>query len=192
MGILLLTSAGFKNPRIGAEFLSLVARPADSVRVLMIPTAAITDEQRKYVEISRDELLGIGVQEENIVQIPPGEPVYYDPMMDFHALYVCGGDTEHLLKEIMKTGFDMRIRRFLGEGGVYVGISAGSIVAGPRVGNLEGLKLVDTIIVPHYSDENAERRARVETFRAETSDPVVPLTDNQALLIQQGQSTIIE
>lgn len=192
MGALLLTSAGFKNPRIGAEFLRLVARPADCARVLMIPTAAITDEQWKYVEISEAELLGMGIQKENIVQIPPGEPVYYDPMKDFHALYVCGGDTEHLLKEIMKTGFDKRIREFLDEGGVYVGVSAGSIVAGPRVGNQEGLKFVDTIIVPHYSDENAERRARVEMLRAETSDPVVPLTDNQALLIREGQPLIIE
>lgn len=192
MGTLLLTSAGFKNPRIGTEFLRLVARSASSVRVLMIPTAAITDEQRKYVEISKAELLDMGIQEENMMQIPLGEPAYYAPMADSHALYVCGGDTPHLLKEIVRTGFDKQIRRFLDEGGVYVGVSAGSIVAGPRVEDQEGLKLVNTIIVPHYSDENIERRARVETFRAQSNNPVVPLTDNQALRVQEGQSAIIE
>ena len=66
---LLLTSAGFVNPKMREKFLKLVNKPASKIKVLFIPIASRTGEELHYVEKSRQELLDLGIAKENIIDV---------------------------------------------------------------------------------------------------------------------------
>ena len=93
-----------------------------------------------------------------------------------HAIYVEGGNAWYLRHHMRASGFDRILRKLCDEGAVYIGVSAGSIVAGASVqvaawkgwnettglgieivdwcdlSNLEGLNLCDSCSVfPHYT-----------------------------------------
>ena len=54
---LLLTSAGFLNSKIADKFLNLVNKPVSKIKIVFVPTAALTEEEKYYVRYSKKELL---------------------------------------------------------------------------------------------------------------------------------------
>lgn len=189
MSNLLLTSAGFENPKIGEEFLRLINKPASDIKILFIPTAAITKEQMKYVDESKFELLELGILEDNIFKFNLDYQIAYDEVKNVDAIYICGGSTLHLLNKIKEIQFDIVIKKLINDSKLYVGVSAGSIVLGPKVKDQSGLNIVDTIIMPHYCDEFHEK---LVTMRMQTEFSITPLTDSQALLVSEMKYQIIE
>lgn len=63
---LLLTSTGLSNNSIVNAFLKVVDKPVDEINIGFIPTAARTDVELQYSDMSKKELLGIGIQKSNI------------------------------------------------------------------------------------------------------------------------------
>lgn len=199
---LLLTSAGFENPRIGKEFLKLIDNEPSITKVLFIPTASRTEDELFYVEKSRQELLAVGIKEENIIAYNLDCRISDEALDEISAVYVCGGNTFYLLYKIKEVDFDTVLSGLIQNGVVYVGASAGSLLAGPDINipdrsdsndigisDFNGLNLTDTVIVPHYSNE---QRERTEKAKQNTKYPVVPLTDSQALLIVNDEITVVE
>ena len=199
---LLLTSAGFENPKIGKKFLEVIGKSAHEIRIIFIPTAAITEGEKYYVKKCEEELLGIGIKSQNIKVLDLDHSVSYGEVVDFDVIYVCGGNTFHLLDRISKTGFDKIIKRFLEEDKVYVGVSAGSILMGPNIEiaklgdkdlcgmtDFRGLRHVNSAVSPHY---NEKEREKVEEFKKKTDYPILALADNQTLLILGNKKEIIE
>jgi dipeptidase E len=83
----------------------------------------------------------------------------------FDALYMEGGNTFYLLQVMQQTGALDVVRKLVRAGKLYIGTSAGSIIAGPdvepakpldelgaapRLKNFAGLGLVDFIVFPHW------------------------------------------
>jgi peptidase E len=199
---LLLTSAGFENPRIGKEFLKLIDNEPSITKVLFIPTASRTEDELFYVEKSRQELLAVGIKEENILVYNLDYRISYEVLDEISVIYVCGGNTFYLLHKIKEVGFDAVLARLIQNGILYVGASAGSLLACPNINipdrsdsndiginDFNGLNFTDTVIVPHYSNE---QRERIEEAKQKTKYPLIPLTDNQALLIINGEIRVIE
>ncbi|MCK4259329.1 MAG: Type 1 glutamine amidotransferase-like domain-containing protein [Halanaerobiales bacterium] len=186
---LLLTSAGFENPKIGDEFIRLIGKPPSDIRVLFIPTAAINEEQLKFVEESKFELLKVGIMEDNIHTFNLDRVVTYDKVAKYDSIYVCGGNTLHLLNKIKDIKFDIILKKLIDDGKLYVGVSAGSIILGPKVRDQPGLKIIDTCIIPHYSDDFREK---LEVLKKQNEYSITPLTDMQALLIRDKNYQIIE
>ena len=58
----------------------------------------------------------------------------------YDAIYFCGGSPEYLMKRIRRVRLAAPLRQFTEEGGVYVGVSAGSIIAASNMRS--GLQLV--------------------------------------------------
>lgn len=185
---MLLSSAGFENPAIGNEFLQLAGKPPAEIRVLFIPTAAVSEEQLQGVTASRQELLDVGIQPEGIVYCPLDNGFEPEECKNFDVIYVCGGNTAHLLQKMMDSGFADFLKRAVMKGTLYVGVSAGSIVVGPRVGESEGLNLVDAAIMPHFKVSQQGKKELLESrgYR------VVPLHDNQALRVVGNVETVIQ
>lgn len=190
---LLLTSAGFENPKVGEKFVDLVGKPASKMRVIFVPTASRTKEELKYVDEAKKELLNIGVQSKNIKTLHLDHHISYGEVKEFDVIYVCGGNTFFLLSRVRETGFDKVIKQFLKEAKVYVGVSAGSILVGPNteiaipydendvgITDFSGLHLIDVIITPHYTP--AEKKT-IDKYRRQSGYKVVPLTDRQAYLV---------
>ncbi len=125
------------------------------------------------------------------------------------VLYVSGGNVFYLLQQIQQTGCADVIRNFVNKGKIYIGTSAGSIVAGPDIYptyNLDrvekapklkgyvGLGLVDVVVLPHWGSEHFKDRylnQRLEhTYNMDNK--IILLTDKQYLLVENDFYKIVE
>lgn len=202
---LFLTSAGFENPLVKKQFLKLIDKPPSEIKVIFVPTAARTRQELHYVKESKKELLSAGVRDPNIKTLKLNHKILYKEVASFDVIYVCGGNTFYLLDKVKKSGFDRVINRFVEERGLYVGVSAGSTIAGPSVEiagwgvdkdvnkigltDFAGLNLTDVAIFPHY--EKNRHKLEVERFRRKVNYTVRALTNNQALLLLNNKTKII-
>jgi len=97
----------------------------------------------------------------------------------------------------------MAIRKFLDRGGIYVGASAGSLIAGLNIEpagwqhperntdnlkDLTAMKLVPFVISTHTDDKNIDL---IRSCASKVSYPVVALTDKQAILVENGKQRIV-
>ncbi|MFA9380566.1 MAG: Type 1 glutamine amidotransferase-like domain-containing protein [Acetanaerobacterium sp.] len=192
----LLTSAGWINnidggvkENIRRRFLNMLGKKASEARVLFIPTAATYSEAKKMVGKCRDELLNAGIIPENITVYDIDNSLSADEAMIYDVIYFTGGDTEHLLRRIKDTGFDAVIKKMVYANKVYVGASAGSIIATPNIRDsldetTSGLTLVLAYISVH---QPAGTPARTDLPL-----PHIPLTDNQALAVSWDGYELVE
>lgn len=126
---ILLTSAGFENPNLQRCFLELLGKPPAEARALFIPTAAIDEDAKAVLPKCRGDLLGAGILPEHITDFNLDRPMDPDELSAYDAVYFCGGSTEHLLERVRASGFAQSLDAALERGLVYVGVSAGSIMA---------------------------------------------------------------
>ncbi len=99
----------------------------------------------------------------------------------FDAVFVSGGDSAVLCREMVRTGFDNVIAEAINNGLVYVGISAGSMYA---AGNLEdGLHIIPNPIIPHWKGNKL-----VELPKGEKE---IQLVDGQAVYIENENIRLI-
>jgi len=200
--MLILTSTGFFNKKIADVFLKELNKAPQLAKVAFVPTASRTPHELKYIESSKEELFELGIKPENLVIFNLDKKVIATDLDGFDVLYVCGGNTFYLMKKINETGFDKTIKAFVKKGGLYVGVSAGSVVAGPvikialpfdendsNLTNFDGLGLVDVIISPHYIEND---KAIIENYAKSSACKVIALTDSQALLVNGELKEIFE
>ena len=192
----LLTSAGwFKDidggvkENIRRRFLNMLGKPASEAKVLFIPTAATDDEAKKMVGKCRDELLNAGIIPENITVYDIDGSLTADEAMVYDVIYFTGGDTGHLLRRIKDTGFDATIKKMVYANKVYVGASAGSIIATPNIRDpfdeaTSGLALVHVYLSVHQPEG--------VPVRTDFPLPHIPLTDNQALAVNWDGYEVVE
>ena len=200
---LLLTSAGFENPEVGQEFLKLVGKSAEKIKIIYVPTAAWPEVDQSYVEFYKQELIRLGINKSNIKVLDVNRKIEYSEIEDFDVMFVGGGNTFYLLHQIKKFGFDKIIKKFIENGGVYTGISAGSYIVCPTIEaatwkhadrNVVGLKdltalnLVTFLITAHY-EPNLKDIIKKEINS--TKYPVKILTDKQALLVIDNEVKLI-
>ncbi|MDC2826337.1 Type 1 glutamine amidotransferase-like domain-containing protein [Rodentibacter pneumotropicus] len=133
---LFLTSylAGTKN------LLSMFLSPLKDKRVLFIPTAANVEEYTAYVDeaLSVFKHLGIDV---HVLDISQAEREYVISALEkFPCLYVSGGNTFYLLQELKKKDLIAVIKKRILENLIYIGESAGAIIASE---NIDYIQLLD-------------------------------------------------
>src|SRR3989344_4613999 len=90
-------------------------------------------------------------------------------LQDKGAVYIGGGDTDVLLKQIRSCGFEILLKQFIQEGGAYYGGSAGAIILGkdirtaeevrnrtePKLNSFQGLNILQGYsIFPHFKKSN--------------------------------------
>lgn len=192
----LLTSAGWfydidggVKENIRQRFLNMLGKPVSEAKVLFIPTAAINDEARKMAGKCRDELLHAGINPENITVYDVDGSLSADEAMTQDMIYFTGGDTGYLLRRIKDTGFDAIIKKMVYANKVYVGVSAGSVIAAPNIRDpydekAAGLALVHAYINVHQPEGTPAR--------TDLPLPYIPLTDNQALAVSWEGYEVVE
>lgn len=200
---LFLTSAGLP-PETTEAFLKLLNEKPEKTRVCFIATAADPEPDKWFVEKDRDRLLELGFKVTELDLKGENEASLNDKLKNFDVIFVEGGNTFYLLKYVKESGFDRALKPFLDRGGIYVGVSAGSYIAGPDISpaqwkhaedknivglkDLSGLKLVDFIISPHYMPEH---EAAIKENKDKVPYPIIALTDLQAVLIENGNIQFI-
>ena len=126
---ILLTAAGLETPRIREAFLGLLAVPPEQTKALFIPTAAQDADAIAVLPACMEDLLHAGIPKENIAVFDLHRPMAEEELQAFDVVYFTGGRTQYLLDRINDTGFDKTLARFVARGGIYLGVSAGSLIA---------------------------------------------------------------
>jgi peptidase E len=181
---LLLTSTGFNNKKVEEKFLELIEVPKEKIKALFIPTAAISEAAKAMVKECKKDLLNAGVLEQNIITYNLDREYTWEEICNFNAIYFCGGNTQHLLDKVNETKFNLMLNQFLDNGGVYIGVSAGSIIAANNLENNLG-----------YINCNLDVHRDIGSDCGKLSTkncPNVSLTDNQAILVLGENVSIIE
>lgn len=196
----LLTSGGFcdwatpPNPRppIVERFKAMLRKPLSEANVLFIPTAAYSPEKPEppeYIEKCKKDLVVIGVMPENITYYNIDGTMSIDEVMKYDCICIIGGHTQYLLQQVKEKGFDSIIKRFVYANKVYVGISAGSFIAKPNLGNGYDNEYIGLCLI------NAYFGVHFETGTPSRTDLLLPyfsLTDEQALAASWAGYELVE
>lgn len=165
---LLLTSAGLTNQTIVKALDELVGKPLDQLKVAFIPTAANIEEGDKgWLIDDLRRLSFLKFKEIDIVDVSAlPKNIWKKRLEDTDVIFVSGGNTYYLMYWFNKSGLSNVLPELL-KTRVYVGVSAGTVVATPSILNAEfekepvldfdqkindkGLSLVDFMIEPHIN-----------------------------------------
>ena len=125
---IILTANGLENKNIGKIFLNLVNKKPENIRAVFVPTAANDAEAIEVLPKCMHDLLDLGIPNENIFVYDLHYKMEYEELSSYDVIYFCGGSPQYLLKRINDTGFNTSIKHFVNNGGVYIGVSAGSVI----------------------------------------------------------------
>lgn len=167
---LLLTSGGLENNSIINALKDLVQKPFTETKVAFIPTAANLEPGDKtwFIE-NLTQLQELGFSSIDIVDISAlPQKIWLERLKEVDVLYVSGGNTYHLMYWFKQSGLSEILPELLNSK-VYVGVSAGTVIATPCIVNADfekypaleigeeiddtGLSLVSFMIDPHINNE---------------------------------------
>jgi dipeptidase E len=209
----LLTSAGIKNASIREALDDLLGKPVAESSALCIPTAtyAISGGAAhawRFISGSEPRTpmceLGwgsLGVLE--LTALPSIDEGDWVPMVEeTDVLLVSGGDPLYLRHWMQRSGLADRLASL--QGVVYVGLSAGSLVMAPHLGEDfvmwkpptggdEGLGLVDFAMFPHLDHPELPENtmADAERWAAGMSVPAYAIDDETAIRVVDGSIDVI-
>jgi len=181
---ILLTSAGFENKNIERLFFGLLEKQPSCIKVLFVPTAAIDADAIAVLPKCMNDLLNAGIPANSITVYDLHEKMDFVSLQEYDVIYFCGGNTKHLLSRINENGFNKVLEQFVNQAGIYVGVSAGSVIATKSIP--ENLGYINCTINVHQSIGSMS--GIIDT----TECPHIDLTNNQAILITDTECRIIE
>lgn len=198
MPLLLLSNSTSPGQPYLAHAREWIAEALGSARrVAFVPYAAVTGSYDAYTDRVREALDGLGLEIAGVHTTD--QPT--DAVAAADAVFVGGGNTFHLLREMARHGLLEAVRQRVGAGAPYVGWSAGANVACPSIRttndmpvveppSFRALGLVPVQINPHYTDAHppghgGETRAQrlAEFVAADPDAPVVGLPEGTAVHI---------
>lgn len=204
MSTLLLTSGGIRFSPIADEFIKILPKPLNQVKIAHIITASKMAKHLAYLAEDRIAFKKLNIQYEDIDIEGKNEEELRMILDKFDVIYVQGGDPFYLLRHIKLSGFDIVIKELLKKGKLYVGVSAGSYVACPTLeaalwkrpdrarhglrDDEPAMNLVNFLVLVHYEDRN---KSVVENGIKQSKFPVRILTNNQALFVQDDQTLLV-
>jgi len=186
----ILTSEVFGDKQATEIFFDNIDKDVSLLKVLLVATPCLPYGPEKYL----NELIDCGIKIENVIIFNHEEPQKYCDL-DIDIIYVTGGNTFTGLKLVKDSGFDKEIIKYVNNGVIYVGRSAGAHIATKNIKHVlefdlneigtndyEGLGLIDGILVCHYK---AKRENCYKRLVSENKYNVYSLT-NQEILVYDG------
>lgn len=207
---MLLTSAGVKNPSIHQTLLSLLGKPIAESNALCIPTAGYGHPQctpgSAWRFISGREprcpMCELGWKSLGVLELTAlpsiGEDRWVPWVRDADVLLVNGGDALYLCHWMRQSGLAALLPSL--DRIVWVGLSAGSMVMTPRVGedfveakppitgDDRALGFVDFSIFPHldHPDLPENTMANAQRWAAGIGGPAYAIDDQTAIKVVDG------
>lgn len=196
---LILISSGFMNFSTGEIYRELQEELLKKTVALkkrtigLIYTARQPDDW-KWLDLYDKELKTLGFSYD-VINI--SEALNAASLPEYDIYYVCGGNTFYILDRLRRTGMDTVLQSAVGKGKLYIGVSAGSIIAGPDIStsgfggdladtndvhlvDLTGFSWVPFHLSPHFT---LESQREIEIFVQIKHLPIVALTDGQAIVV---------
>ena len=210
---LLLTSAGIKNPSIHDALVELLGKPFAECDALCIPTALyghpMAGPRQAWRCISGQEpgtpTVGLGWKSMGVLELtalPSLDAERWVPLVrETDVLLVEGGDATYLCHWMRQSGL-ADLLATLPET-VWVGVSAGSMVMTPRIGDDfvmwrsatddRTLGIVDFSICPHLAPEGmpGNTMAEAEAWAATIDGPAYVIDDETAIRVVDGTVDVV-
>src|SRR3989344_2521676 len=176
-------------------------------KLVFIDTAAEIEEGDKtWLRNDRQALVDAGFIVSDYTITNKSKNQLESDLNGFDYIYLSGGNTAYLLEQSQKSGFVSLIKELVQKGKIYIGTSAGSIIAGPRLPdyfadedaeleNNDGYGFVNFTLLPHWGSEDFKERYLGERLKIVYKDDQVPLlllTDNQYVHVQNDQIKIVD
>jgi dipeptidase E len=203
---LLLTSGGVQNPSIEAALVELLGKPVAESSALCIPTAMyahpwVGPGSRPWRFVSgdsEDRMVNLGWKSMGLLELTalPSLPqeLWVPRVREADALLVAGGDVLYLCHWMRESGL-VDLLPSLDET-VWVGLSSGSLVMTPQVGedfiqwrppsgDVSTLGLVDFSICPHVNGDDlpGNTMAEAERWAATIDGPAYAVDDQTAFTV---------
>ena len=210
---LLLTSAGIKNTSIHNALVDLLGKPIAESNALCIPTASYANTNgapvRAWQFISGREpncpMCELGWKSLGVLELTAlpslGQEHWVPWVEEADVLLVNGGDPLYLCYWMQQSGLADLLPSLRA---VYVGLSAGSMVMAPNIGeDFVGWKpptggdrtlgLVDFAMFPHLDHEMLPENtmADAERWAASMSVPAYAIDDQTAIKVVDGAVEVV-
>jgi dipeptidase E len=211
---LLLTSAGIKNPSINDALVDLLGKPIAEANALCIPTASYAHPMagpgRAWSFISGREprcpMCELGWKSLGVLELTALPSIdserWVSWVREADVLLVNGGDALYLGHWMRESGLADLLPSL--HETVWVGLSAGSMVMTPRIGEDfvqwkpptggdETLGLVDFSICPHLADADlpGNTMAEAESWAAGIEGPAYAIDDETAIKVVDGTVEVV-
>ncbi|HUS16150.1 MAG TPA: Type 1 glutamine amidotransferase-like domain-containing protein [Chloroflexia bacterium] len=211
---LLLTSGGIKNPSIHNAMVDLLGKPIAECSALCIPTASyahrMTGPREAWSFISglepRSPMCELGWKSLGVLELtalPSIDAGHWVPLVrETDVLLVNGGDPLYLAYWMRQSGLADLLPSLRDT--VYVGLSAGSMVLAPRIGEDfvhwrppsggdETLGIVDFAMFPHLDNPMLPENtlAAAERWAADLAGPAYAIDDATAIQVTGGTIEVI-
>ena len=182
----LLTSCGLETNVIEQAFQKMLDKEPADIKAMFIPTAAIHPDAIEVLPKCLNDLLKCGIVRENIVVYDLYDDVDTDLSEKYDVIYLCGGDPHYLLKRVRERGFDKKLELFIEQGGVVIGVSAGSMIFANDMPN--NLGLLQCALDVHCGKDICEKAGQYSLNRAER----IRLGNEQSIVFEKDYLVIIE
>jgi dipeptidase E len=204
---LYLTSA----MNVTAKEVALDIKPnGEKIKTAFIFTGAEDGDktEKQWVKDDRQGMIDAGFEITNYTITDKNYEELEKDLSDFEVIHVNGGNTFYLLLHSRKSGFDKFIRKFVENGGIYTGSSAGSILVSPNIESIrkledklfadelktfEGINLVDFIVYPHFGSEkfkDAYLKAFTDMYNFDTKG--ILLRDTQFVKVEGTKFVVVD
>jgi dipeptidase E len=211
---LLLTSAGISNPSIHNALCDLLGRPIAESSALCIPTASYAHPMAgpgaawRFIsgQEPRCPMTELGWKTMGVLELtalPSLDAERWVPLVQkTDVLLVNGGDPLYLCYWMRQSGLADLFPSL--NDVVYVGLSAGSMVMAPNIGEYfviwtpptggdETLRLVEFAMFPHLDNEQLPYNtlAHAEKWAADLSVPAYAIDDQTAIKVIDGSVEVV-
>ncbi|WGE75427.1 Type 1 glutamine amidotransferase-like domain-containing protein [Actinobacillus equuli] len=176
-------------------------------KVLFIPTAAKVEKYDGYVDEAQIAFEKLGLQVQILDISEASEDDIKREMGKAAILYVSGGNTFYLLSELKKKNLLPFIRSCIDLGMVYVGESAGAIIAsqdvsyisimddvvfGDKLEDFSALDIVEFNVLPHYGEfPFKEATQEILDIYGKVLN-LIPINNAEAIVVNNGSYKILE
>ena len=208
---LLLTSGGVTNPSIHAALEEMLGKPVGEARALVVPTAQwghpmcgpASVRGLVAAEPSWQPFTGLGWASLGVLELTAlptlGADRWHSWVRESDVLLVDGGDATYLAHWVRESGLESLLPTLSDT--VWVGVSAGSMVLTPRIGDYfvewsgapddRGLGLVDFSIFPHLDLFETNTLAHARTWAEGLDGPAYAIDEQTAIRVVDGQVDVV-
>jgi dipeptidase E len=211
---LLLTSGGVTNPSIRSALVDLLGKPVEEASALCVPTASyghpnVGPGVRPWEFVagrSTNPMTELGWASMGLLELTAlpsiDRDLWVPKVREADALLVGGGDVLYLCHWVRESGLVDLLPELADT--VWVGLSAGSMVMAPVVGedfmqwrppsgDTTTLGLVDFSICPHLAPDGqpGNSRAECEAWAATIPNPAYVLDDQGAIRVVDGAVDVV-
>ena len=169
--------------------------------IAFIPTASLTESIRFYVKTGKKALEKVGMIVEEV------EITQFSILHKCDYIYITGGNTFFLLQELKRKGVDKIISEQVKSGKLYIGESAGAIIASPdteymknvnfdpikkapELEDYSSLGLVDFYTIPHYGNFPFKKKGEKVIQLYNEKLQLIPISNKQAIFIEDSNIQI--